>query len=146
MIKVKIHNLNYDPQTNQFTVILMDEITKKVLPIWIGPFEGNAIGMAIEHTYTPRPMTHDLILRIIEKLQTEIKYILINDLKLNTYYSLIFFEWNHTEVSVDSRPSDAIALAVRTNAPIYISEALQDKMMDEVDELFNSLSPDETIH
>jgi len=123
MIRVKVAKIILDPVTNSPIVILKDLEEKKALPIWIGLFEANAIAMEMEKVITPRPMTHDLIKGILEHLATEVQKIVVDNLVDNTFYATIYLTTSEgKEVQIDSRPSDAIALALRTNAPIYVSQ------------------------
>ncbi len=123
MIRVKVVKIILDPVTNSPIVILRDLEEKKALPIWIGLFEANAIAMEMEKVITPRPMTHDLIKGILESLGTEVQKIVVDNLVDNTFYATIYLTTSEgKEVRIDSRPSDAIALALRTNAPIYVSQ------------------------
>jgi bifunctional DNase/RNase len=91
-------------------------------PIWIGAAEGHAIKLALDTTLTPRPMSHDLIKSIAEHLNVHVRRIVIGDVKNSTYYATVYLENNGVERTVDARPSDAISLALRTNAPLYITE------------------------
>jgi len=120
LIEMRIKGLMIDPINNMPMIILKDVEGKHVLPIWVGVFEANAIAMQIEKITTPRPMTHDLIKNLLAKMKAKVDKIAITDLKNNTYYALIFLNVDGQEVTIDSRPSDAIALALRTNSPIYV--------------------------
>ncbi len=123
MIRMKVAKIILDPVTNSPIVILKDLEERKALPIWIGLFEANAIAMELEKVSTPRPMTHDLIKGILESLSTEVKKIVVDNLVDNTFYATIYLSTPEgQEVQIDSRPSDAIALALRTNAPIYVKQ------------------------
>ena len=117
-----IKGLMVDPITNMPIVILKDKEEKKVLPIWVGVFEANAIALQIENVLPPRPMTHDLLLNVIGNLNGRITKVVISDLKENTFFALIQLEVNGNAVSVDARPSDALALALRVKAPIYAED------------------------
>ncbi len=120
MIEMKVKGLTLDPLTNMPIVILKDLEGKKALPIWVGIFEANAIALEMEQVTTPRPMTHDLIKNILEGITAHVNRVVVNDLKDNTFYAVISLNFNGSEVLVDSRPSDAIALALRVNAPIFV--------------------------
>jgi len=123
MIRMKVAKIILDPVTNSPIVILKDLEERKALPIWIGLFEANAIAMELEKVVTPRPMTHDLIKGILESLSAEVKKIVVDNLVENTFYATIYLSTHEgQEVQIDSRPSDAIALALRTNAPIYVKQ------------------------
>jgi bifunctional DNase/RNase len=127
-IEMTIKGLMVDPITNTPIVILRDKDGQKVLPIWVGIFEANAIALQIENIATPRPMTHDLLRNVIHDLKAEVKKIVVCDLQENTFYALIYLAIDgHGElVAIDARPSDAIALAQRTRAPIYVEETVID--------------------
>lgn len=128
MLEAYILSLNLDPQTNQFVVVLKEKREgKKLLPIWIGPFEANAIAIALEKISTPRPLTHDLIKNILDNLQIKVQKILIHSLKEGTFYATIFLEDGDKVIEIDSRPSDAMALALRTQSPIYVESQVFDE-------------------
>lgn len=126
-VEMTVKGLTLDPLTNMPIVILKDMEDKRVLPIWIGLFEANAIALELEKIPTPRPMTHDLIKDIITGLDATVSKIVVNDLKNNTFYAVIHITLNGNNVVVDSRPSDAIALALRIGAPIYVSADVVNK-------------------
>ena len=121
-----IKGLMVDPITNMPIIILRDKDGQRVLPIWVGVFEANAIALQIENVATPRPMTHDLLRNVIHDLKAEISKIVVSDLKENTFYALIHLEVNGERLAVDARPSDAIALALRARAPIYVEDTVID--------------------
>jgi bifunctional DNase/RNase len=105
-------------------IILRDEEGQRILPIWVGVFEANAIALQIENVQTPRPMTHDLLKNIIDDLSAQVERIVVTELKENTFYALIHLRRNGHSIEVDARPSDAIALALRTRSPIFVEEAV----------------------
>ncbi len=123
-IKMTIKGLTVDPITNMPIVILRDEEEKNVLPIWVGVFEANAIASQIENVASSRPMTHDLLRNVIQDLKAKIDRVVISDIQDNTFYSFIHMEIDGEVVAVDSRPSDAIALALRVSAPIFVEDAV----------------------
>jgi bifunctional DNase/RNase len=127
-IEMTIKGLMVDPITNTPIVILRDKDGQKVLPIWVGIFEANAIALQIENISTPRPMTHDLLRNVIHDLKAEVKKIVVCDLQENTFYALIYLALNGNgdTVAIDARPSDAIALALRTRAPIFVEDTVID--------------------
>ena len=125
-IEMSIKGLMVDPITNTPIVILRDKDGQKVLPIWVGVFEANAIALQIENIATPRPMTHDLLRNVIQDLKAEVQKIVVCDLQENTFYALIYLEMNGGTVAIDARPSDAIALALRTRAPIFVEDSVID--------------------
>jgi uncharacterized protein len=111
-----------DPMTNMPIVVLKDLSGDSVLPIWVGIYEANAIALEIEKVTTPRPMTHDLIKVVLMGLDTSIRKVVVNELKDDTFYAMIWLEREGRLISVDSRPSDALALALRHDCPIYVEE------------------------
>ena len=121
-VEMKIRGLMMDPVTNMPIVILKDINGNALLPIWVGIYEANAIALEIEKVATPRPMTHDLIKSLLLGLGTGIRKVVVNDLKDDTFYALIWLERNGELISIDSRPSDALALALRLDCPIYVEE------------------------
>jgi bifunctional DNase/RNase len=123
-IEMTIKGLMIDPITNMPIIILRDSDGQRVLPIWVGVFEANAIALQIENVQTPRPMTHDLLKNIISDLNAEVERIVVCALKENTFYANIYLRGPGGAVSVDARPSDAIALALRTRSPIFVEETV----------------------
>ena len=121
-VEMKIRGLMMDPVTNMPIVILKDVNGNTVLPIWVGVYEANAIALEIEKVATPRPMTHDLIKNLLMGLNTSVKKVVVSDLREETYFALIWMEQNGETISVDSRPSDALALALRLDYPIYVED------------------------
>ena len=124
MIEMTIKGLMVDPITNMPIIILRDQEGQRILPIWVGVFEANAIALQIENVQTPRPMTHDLLKNIIDDLSAQVERIVVTELKENTFYALIHLRKNGHSIEVDARPSDAIALALRTRSPIFVEEAV----------------------
>lgn len=122
MIEMKVKGLTLDPLTNVPIVILRELEGERALPIWVGIFEAHAIAREIEKFQTPRPMTHDLIKNIIAGVEGKVNRIVVNDLQDNTFFAEISIQMNGSEVVIDSRPSDAIALALRMQAPIFVEE------------------------
>ena len=123
-IEMNIKGLMIDPITNMPIIILRDQDGQRILPIWVGVFEANAIALQIENVQTPRPMTHDLLKNIIDDLSAQVERIVVTELKENTFYALIHLRKNGHSIEVDARPSDAIALALRTRSPIFVEEAV----------------------
>jgi bifunctional DNase/RNase len=121
-VEMKVRGLALDPLSNMPIIILRDEEDKRSLPIWVGMFEANAIALELEKIATPRPMTHDLIKNILESLGAQVLKIVVTDLKENTFFASIHLQVGDSEITVDSRPSDAIALALRVAAPIFVEE------------------------
>jgi hypothetical protein len=124
LIEMTIKGLIVDPVNNTPIVILRDKDGDRVLPIWVGIFEANAIALQIENLSTPRPMTHDLLRNVIRDLNASVEKIVVSDLQEQTFYALIYLTTHGETVAVDARPSDAIALALRTRAPIYVEESV----------------------
>ena len=122
--EMKVAGITVDPFTNTPIVLLKDLDEKDVLPIWIGLLEASSIATALENIATPRPMTHDLLKNILDNLHVKVLRIEVNDLKDNTYYALLHLEVNKKKFTVDSRPSDAIAIAIRTGASIFVEESV----------------------
>src|SRR5580693_6693818 len=123
-IEMKIRGLMMDPMTNMPIVVLKDLAGDSVLPIWVGIYEANAIALEIEKVTTPRPMTHDLIKILLMGLEATIRKVVVNELKDDTFYALIWLERNGELISVDSRPSDALALALRLDCPIFVDDTV----------------------
>jgi len=123
-IEMTIKGLMVDPITNMPIIILRDEAGQRVLPIWVGVFEANAIALQIENVDPPRPMTHDLLKNIISDLHGEVQKVVVCDLKENTFYALIYLHAAGEEIAVDARPSDAIALALRAGVRIFAEDSV----------------------
>ena len=121
-VEMKIRGLMMDPVTNMPIVILKDVNGNTVLPIWVGVYEANAIALEIEKVATPRPMTHDLIRNVLTGLETMVHKVVVTELKDDTFYAVIWLERDGRVVSVDSRPSDALALALRVDCPIFVED------------------------
>jgi uncharacterized protein len=139
-IEMTIKGLMVDPITNMPIIILRDKDGQRVLPIWVGVFEANAIALQMENITTPRPMTHDLLKNVIADLKADIQKIVVSDLRENTFYALIYLVVNGEPVAIDARPSDAIALALRAQAPIFVEDTVIDhaKTVDLVPDKENS--------
>lgn len=139
-VEMKIRGLTMDPVTQMPIVVLKDVNGNTVLPIWVGIFEANAIALEIEKVSTPRPMTHDLLKTVLMGLDAGIRKIVVSDLKDDTFYAIIWLEKNGELISVDSRPSDALALALRLDCPIYVDDSVlkNSKMTSTVNEKVQS--------
>jgi bifunctional DNase/RNase len=120
-VEMQIRGLMMDPVTNMPIVVLKDIASDLVLPIWVGIFEANAIALELEKTATPRPMTHDLIRNMARNLNAEVRKIVVSELRDDTFYAVIWLEQAGETVAMDARPSDAIALALRWDCPIYVN-------------------------
>ena len=154
--EVRVVGIMMDPKASNPVVVLVEPNTQKALPIWIGVFEAEAISRGLEDAVTLRPMTHDLMKQILDTLQASLTKVVINDLKENTFYARLYVNIDGEETIIDSRPSDAIALAVRVKAPIYVTESvleatkemglLSSGLPDEKDELksiMDDMKPDD---
>ena len=126
-VRMGVKALIVDPIANMPVVILRDESEQNLLPIWVGVFEANAIALQMEGVTTPRPMTHDLLKSVIENAEGTVLRVVINALEENTFYAQIHLRVANRDVLVDSRPSDAIALALRMNAPVFVEEDVLEK-------------------
>jgi uncharacterized protein len=126
-LEMKVKQLALDPLSNMPMIVLRDEEEKRSLPIWVGLAEANAIALELEKIPTARPMTHDLIRNILESVGARVTKVVVNDLKENTFYAVIHLRLGANDLTVDSRPSDAIALALRVDAPIYVDEEVLNK-------------------
>ena len=124
LIEVQIRGLMLDPVTNMPIVVLKEIESEMVLPIWVGVFEANAIALELEKTATPRPMTHDLLRNLARGLGATVTRVVVSDLREDTFYAMIHMEQHGEDVAMDARPSDAIALALRWDCPIYVSRAV----------------------
>jgi bifunctional DNase/RNase len=154
LIEMTIKGLMVDPITNMPIVSLKDKEGDRVLPIWVGIFEANAIALQIENIATPRPMTHDLLRNVITDLNGQVDRVVVCDLKDNTFYAIIHLTVRGERVAIDARPSDAIALALRTRSPILVEETVIDNAKtvdfsseradtDRLQKWLESLDPDE---
>ena len=121
-VEMKIRQLILDPVTNMPIVILKDVGSDTVLPIWVGAHEANAIALEMEKVTTPRPLTHDLIKNVLAGLETVVHKVVVTELKEDTFYAVIWLERDGRIISIDSRPSDALAVALRMDCPIFVEE------------------------
>ena len=121
-VEMKIRGLMMDPVTNMPIVVLKDAQGTAILPIWVGIYEANAIALEIEKVQTPRPMTHDLLKNLLLGLSVRVHKVVVNELRDDTFFALIWMERDGQLMSVDSRPSDALALALRVDCPIFVEE------------------------
>ena len=139
-VEMKIRGLMMDPVTNMPIVILKDTQGTSILPIWVGIYEANAIALEIEKVATPRPMTHDLLKNVLMGLNTVVRKVVVNDLREDTFYALIWLERDGQVISIDSRPSDALALALRLDCPIFVEDEVlkSSKLANAVSEKINN--------
>lgn len=121
---MQISGLMVDPVTNMPIVILKDKDNRHVLPIWVGVFEANAIALRVEEIIPPRPMTHDLLHDLLSTLGAEVRRVVVSDLRDNTYYAIVELQMGDVKYSIDARPSDALALALRADAPVFVEESV----------------------
>jgi bifunctional DNase/RNase len=144
-VEMKVRGLALDPMSNMPIIILRDDEEKRSLPIWVGIFEANAIALELEKIATPRPMTHDLIKNILETIEARVLKVVVTDLRDNTFFAVLHIQVGETEYTVDSRPSDAIALALRVAAPIFVDEDVVRKAKTlEVSKEAEPVKPDDT--
>ena len=142
--QMKVKGLMFDPYNNAYIVILRDEDKAEMLPIWVGKAEASAISLALENVTAPRPMTHDLMKSVLDAVNAKVISMVITDLSDNTYYAKLHLMYEDSEYTVDSRPSDAIALALRTNAPIFAKEAvLRKQTSEEMEQWLENLKPED---
>ena len=142
--QMKVRGLMFDPNNNTFIVILRDEGNSEMLPIWVGKPEASAISFALEGVVAPRPMTHDLMKSILDSVQAKVISVVISDLRENTYYAKLHLMYQDSEYAIDSRPSDAIALALRAEAPIFASEeVIRKQATEELDQWLENLKPED---
>lgn len=124
ILEMRVAVVTHDPNTNRPVLILRNEDAGKILPIWIGPYEAYAIMMAIEGVEPARPNTHDLIKSLLDALDAVVEKVVVNDIADNTFYAVIVLETKEGTLEVDARPSDAIAVALRTGSPIYVARRI----------------------
>lgn len=142
--QMKVRGLTFDPYSNTFVVILRDEHNVDMLPIWVGKSEASAISFALEGVSTPRPMTHDLMKAVLDVADAKVLSVVVTDLKDNTYYAKVHLLYEDSEFSIDARPSDAIALALRTDAPIFAKEdVLRKQASEELGQWLENLKPED---
>jgi len=139
-----VEGLLFDPRSNMYILLLKEAGGTETLPIWIGKPEADSIALAIGKVATPRPLTHDLIKNMAEALRVKVTRIVVTELLDNTYYALVSLTDGKREIQVDSRPSDAIAVALRTAAPIFVEEkVIEKKSSDELEEWLKNLKPED---
>jgi bifunctional DNase/RNase len=127
MVEMSIDSIRVSLMNYQRVVLLKEKGTERCLPIWIGPAEADAIALRLQDVTVPRPLTHDLLNSIIHSLEASVNYIVVTELRNDTFYANIILNVNGDQMEIDSRPSDALALAVRTGSPIYVDEVVLDK-------------------
>ena len=144
LIQIKVEGMLFDPRSNMYILLLKEIDGNGTLPIWIGKPEADSIALALGKVETPRPLTHDLIKNIAENLKLKIARIIVTEIHDNTYYALLCLNDGKKETLVDSRPSDAVAVALRVNAPIFVEESIMEqKSSDELEEWLKNLKPED---
>ena len=142
--QMQVKGLMFDPYNNAYIVILRDEDQSEMLPIWVGKSEASSISLTLESVAPPRPMTHDFMKAYIEAINAKVISVVITDLNENTYYAKIHLTYEDSEYTVDSRPSDAIALALRSQAPIFANESvIRKQTSEELDQWLENLKPED---
>jgi uncharacterized protein len=142
--QMHVKGLMFDPYNNAYIVILRDEEQVEMLPIWVGKSEAGSISSALENVAPPRPMTHDFTKSYLDAFNAKIISVVITDLNENTYFAKIHLTYEDSEITVDSRPSDAIALALRSQAPIFASESvIRKQSSEELDQWLENLKPED---
>jgi len=142
--QMRIEGLLFDPRSNMYILLLKEIEGNDTLPIWIGKPEADSIALAMGKIATPRPLTHDLIKNVIYEMKMKITKVVISDIIDNTYYAGIYVDNGGRETPIDSRPSDAIAVAIRVNAPIYVDEnVIEFKTNDELEDWLKNLKPED---
>ncbi|MCX8030934.1 MAG: bifunctional nuclease family protein [Thermodesulfovibrionales bacterium] len=144
LISMKVEGLLFDPRSGMYILLLHQIDGNATLPIWIGKPEADSIALALGKVVTPRPLTHDLIKNIFDKLNVKVSRVVINQIIDNTYYAIIYVIDGNKEIPIDSRPSDAVAVAVRINVPIFVDEdVLESRKADELEEWLKNLKPED---
>ncbi|MCC6346002.1 MAG: bifunctional nuclease family protein [Nitrospirales bacterium] len=144
LIQMKVEGLLFDPRSGMYILLLQQVDGNRTLPIWIGKPEADAIALALGKVVTPRPLTHDLIRNVFDGLEVKVSRIVITEIVDNTYYALIKAGDGTREVSIDSRPSDAVAVALRVQSPIFVEESvLEVRRADELEEWLKNLRPED---
>jgi len=144
LTQMHVRGLMFDPYTNAYIIILRDDGNAEMLPIWVGKPEASAISFAMEGVATPRPMTHDLMKNVLDTADAKVISVVISDLKDNTYYARVHLLYDDSEYSIDARPSDAIALALRAKTPIFVNDdVIRKHSSEEMDRWLENLKPED---
>ncbi|MBI5641775.1 MAG: bifunctional nuclease family protein [Nitrospirae bacterium] len=144
LVEMKVEGLLFDPRSNMYILLLKEVDGAGTLPIWIGKPEADSIALALGKVATPRPLTHDLIKNVTDGLKVKITRIVVTEIVDNTYYALIYLNDGKKETLIDSRPSDAVAVALRTSAPIFVDDSIMGtRTADELDEWLKNLKPED---
>lgn len=142
--EMKIEGLLFDPRSNMYILLLKEINGHETLPIWIGKPEADSIALALGRIATPRPLTHDLLKNIIYEMKMKVTKVVITEIIDNTYYAGLYIEKEGLEIPIDSRPSDAIAVAIRVNAPIFVDEnVITYRNNDELEDWLKNLKPED---
>lgn len=144
LVKMNVEGLLFDPRSSMYILLLKEIDGTSTLPIWIGKPEADSIALALGRIATPRPLTHDLIKNIISAMKLKVVKTVVTEILDNTYFALIYFTDGIKELSIDARPSDAIAVALRMNAPVFVEDNILDKRSaDELEEWLKNLKPED---
>ena len=144
LIEMKVEGLLFDPRSSMYILLLKEVDGDGTLPIWIGKPEADSIALALGKVVTPRPLTHDLVKNIVDSLKVKVTKIIVTEILDNTYYALVCISDGKKETLVDSRPSDAVAVALRANSPIFIEDSIMErKSADELEEWLKNLRPED---
>ncbi len=144
LIQMKVEGLLFDPRSGMYILLLKEIDGARTLPIWIGKPEADSIALALGRVVTPRPLTHDLMKNVLNSLDVDVSRIVVTDIIDNTYYAIIYLVEGQMEIPIDSRPSDAVALALRVNAPIFVEDSIIEKRnTDELEEWLKNLKPED---
>ncbi|MBF0520696.1 MAG: bifunctional nuclease family protein [Nitrospirae bacterium] len=144
VIRMKVDGLLFDPRSGMYIMLLKALEGEETLPIWIGKPEADSIALALGRVATPRPLTHDLLKNVIEELKLSVARVVVREIIDNTYYATLYVTDGKSEKPIDSRPSDAVAVALRTNSPIFVDEAVIEKRnADELEEWLRNLKPED---
>jgi uncharacterized protein len=144
LLQMKVDGLLFDPRSSMYILLLQQVDGNGTLPIWIGKPEADSIALAVGKVVTPRPLTHDLVKNVFDALDVKALRVVITEIIENTYYALIYVTDGNKEITIDSRPSDAVAVALRTQSPIYVEEEVLDiRKADELEEWLKNLKPED---
>jgi len=144
LVQMKVEGLLFDPRSNMYIMLLREVDGSTTLPIWIGKPEADSIALALGKVATPRPLTHDLFKNMLSGFGMRVTRIVVTEIVDNTYYALIYITDGKSETPVDSRPSDAVAIALRTGAPVFVDDSiLEEKSSDELEEWLKNLKPED---
>jgi hypothetical protein len=144
LIQMKVEGLLFDPRSGMYILLLKEIDGARTLPIWIGKPEADSIALALGRVVTPRPLTHDLLKNILHTLHIDVSRVIVTDIIDNTYYAVLYLIDGDREIPIDSRPSDAVAIALRVNAPIFVEDGIiERRQSDELEEWLKNLKPED---